>query len=165
MAKPVGPACNMECSYCYYLETERLYTHPHRFRMSDALLETYVRQYIAASPGPIVLFVWHGGEPTLAGLDFYRRAVELQKRYLPQCPSTDVFKPLKDQRQRTKTQSCAETGRDDVKPKRNWILKLRLDLGGDQLAVEAQSRVHVIPPESRDVAPLLEVRVDLPQQG
>jgi uncharacterized protein len=52
--------------------------------MSDALLETYVRQYIAASPGPVVLFVWHGGEPTLAGLDFYRHAVELQKHYLPQ---------------------------------------------------------------------------------
>ncbi|MFC2010007.1 anaerobic sulfatase maturase [Chloroflexota bacterium] len=84
MTKPVGPVCNLECSYCYYLETARLYTRPHRFRMSDALLETYVRQYIAASPGPVVLFVWHGGEPTLAGLDFYRHAVELQKRYLPQ---------------------------------------------------------------------------------
>jgi uncharacterized protein len=52
--------------------------------MSGALLETYICQYIAASPGPVVLFVWHGGEPTLAGLDFYRHAVELQKRYLPQ---------------------------------------------------------------------------------
>jgi uncharacterized protein len=84
MAKPVGPVCNLECSYCYYLETTRFYTHPHQFRMTDALLETYVRQYIATSPGPAVLFVWHGGEPTLAGLDFYRHAVELQKRYLPQ---------------------------------------------------------------------------------
>jgi len=84
MAKPVGPVCNMECSYCYYLETARFYTRPHRFRMSDSLLETYVRQYIAASPGPVVLFVWHGGEPTLTGLDFYRRVIELQKRYLPQ---------------------------------------------------------------------------------
>jgi uncharacterized protein len=84
MAKPVGPACNLECSYCYYLETTRLYPRPHQFRMSDALLETYIRQYISASPGPVVLFVWHGGEPTLAGLDFFRHAVELQKRYLPQ---------------------------------------------------------------------------------
>ena len=84
MAKPVGPVCNLECSYCYYLETERLYPLPHQFQMSDALLETYVRQYIAASPGPVVQFIWHGGEPMLAGLDFYRRAVELQKRYLPQ---------------------------------------------------------------------------------
>ena len=84
MAKPVGPACNLECSYCYYLETARLFSHPHQFRMLDDLLETYVCQYIAASPGPEVLFVWHGGEPTLAGLDFYRRAVELQQAYLPE---------------------------------------------------------------------------------
>ncbi len=84
MAKPVGPLCNLECSYCYYLETSRLYARPHQFRMPDALLETYVRQYIAASPGPVVQFVWHGGEPALAGLDFYRHAVELQRRYLPQ---------------------------------------------------------------------------------
>ncbi len=84
MAKPVGPACNLECSYCYYLETARLYAPPHQFRMSDALLEKYVRQYIETSPGPLVQFVWHGGEPTLAGLDYYRHAVELQKYYLPQ---------------------------------------------------------------------------------
>jgi uncharacterized protein len=84
MAKPVGPLCNLECSYCYYLETERFYKSSHQFRMSDSLLEMYVRQYIEASPGPIVQFTWHGGEPTLAGLDFYRIAVELQKRYLPE---------------------------------------------------------------------------------
>lgn len=84
MAKPVGPRCNLECSYCYYLETERFYHRPHQFHMPDSLLETYVRQYIKTSPGPVVQFTWHGGEPTLAGLDFYRLAVELQKRYLPQ---------------------------------------------------------------------------------
>jgi uncharacterized protein len=83
MAKPVGPVCNLECSYCYYLDTGRLYQHHHQFLMSDALLEKYVRGYIESSPGPTVSFVWHGGEPALAGLDFYRRAVELQKRYLP----------------------------------------------------------------------------------
>ena len=76
--------CNLECSYCYYLDTHGLYERPHQFIMSDELLEKYVRQYIEASPGPTVLFVWHGGEPTLAGLDFYRKAVELQKRHLPQ---------------------------------------------------------------------------------
>lgn len=83
MAKPVGPVCNLECSYCYYLGTAGLYARPHQFRMPDDLLETYVRQYIEASPGPIVHFVWHGGEPALAGLDFYRRAIALQRRYLP----------------------------------------------------------------------------------
>ncbi len=84
MAKPVGSHCNMECSYCYYLETGGLHKDRYPFRMSDSLLETYIRQYIEASPGPIVQFTWHGGEPTLAGLDFYRRTVELQKRYLPE---------------------------------------------------------------------------------
>ncbi|MCR3922993.1 MAG: anaerobic sulfatase maturase [Firmicutes bacterium] len=83
MAKPVGPQCNMECSYCYYLETERLSDRSHPFKMSDRLLERYIREYIEASPGPVVPFTWHGGEPTLAGLDFYRLAVELQKHYLP----------------------------------------------------------------------------------
>jgi uncharacterized protein len=83
MAKPVGPLCNLECSYCYYLETESFYKSLHQSRMSDSLLEMYIRQYIEASPGPMVQFTWHGGEPTLAGLDFYRLAVELQKRYLP----------------------------------------------------------------------------------
>ena len=84
MAKPAGPTCNLECRYCYYLETAHLFSHQNRFQMSDDILETYVRQYIAASSGPDVLFVWHGGEPTLAGLDFYQRAMELQKSYLPE---------------------------------------------------------------------------------
>jgi uncharacterized protein len=83
MAKPVGSACNLECSYCYYLRTGQNHEHSQSFKMPESLLEEYVRQYIEASPGPTVSFVWHGGEPTLAGLDFYRRAVEFQKRYLP----------------------------------------------------------------------------------
>lgn len=83
MAKPVGPRCNLACSYCYYLETEGMYGGARPPTMSLGLLETYIRQYIEASPGPVVAFTWHGGEPTLAGLDFYRAAVELQQRYLP----------------------------------------------------------------------------------
>jgi len=83
MAKPVGPRCNLSCSYCYYLETESANGSADPLRMSDNLLETYIRQYIEASPGPVVPFTWHGGEPTLAGLDFYRSAIELQHRYLP----------------------------------------------------------------------------------
>jgi uncharacterized protein len=80
MAKPVGSRCNMECSYCYYLDRPRA---PGLARMPDAVLGEYVRQYIEASLGPAIQFTWHGGEPTLAGLDFYRRAVELQRRHLP----------------------------------------------------------------------------------
>jgi uncharacterized protein len=83
MAKPVGPACNIACPYCYYAGTAGQYARPHRFRMSDEMLERYVRQFIEASPGPAVHFCWHGGEPTLAGLAFFRRALELQRAYLP----------------------------------------------------------------------------------
>lgn len=83
MAKPVGPACNLQCSYCYYLEKQHSYALPHHFRMSEAALESYIRQYIEASPGPTISFVWHGGEPVLAGIPFYQRALELQKKYLP----------------------------------------------------------------------------------
>ncbi len=83
MAKPVGPRCNLACSYCYYLETEDMYGGQLPPKMSDGLLEAYIRNYIGSSPGPVVSFVWHGGEPTLAGLDFYRKAVEMEKRYLP----------------------------------------------------------------------------------
>ncbi len=83
MAKPVGPVCNLECSYCYYLEKTSLFPRGEAFRMHPEVLETYISSFIAASPGPVVHFGWHGGEPTLAGLEFYRSVVELQRRYLP----------------------------------------------------------------------------------
>ncbi|WP_318374214.1 anaerobic sulfatase maturase [Enterobacter sp.] len=83
MAKPAGWRCNLACDYCFYLAKglEVLRDTCGQRHMSDKVLETYVRQYIAASPGPEVNFTWQGGEPTLAGLDFYRRAVALQQRY------------------------------------------------------------------------------------
>ena len=83
MAKPVGPVCNLDCRYCYYLGKAELFPSHERFRMSRDVLEAYVASFIASSPGPVVHFVWHGGEPTLAGVGFYRQAVELQRRYLP----------------------------------------------------------------------------------
>ncbi len=83
MAKPVGSRCNMRCRYCYYLEKWQYSSHKQQTRMSYDLLERLVRQTIETCPGPVVSFVWHGGEPTLAGLDFYKKAVELQKKYLP----------------------------------------------------------------------------------
>ena len=83
MAKPVGSRCNMQCGYCYYLNTKRS-EGMNQLRMTDELLERFIRQYIEASPGPDISFVWHGGEPALAGLDFYRLVVELQKKYLPE---------------------------------------------------------------------------------
>lgn len=81
MAKPGGPACNLDCDYCYYLEKGALYPGTSDFRMPDEVLETFVRKYIHAQPIPEVPFVWQGGEPTLLGLEFFRRVVALQKRY------------------------------------------------------------------------------------
>jgi uncharacterized protein len=80
MVKPRGPVCNLACQYCYYLKKDQLYPAAD-FRMSDALLEEYTRQYLAAQPSGEVTFAWQGGEPTLMGLDFYRKAVEFQARY------------------------------------------------------------------------------------
>ncbi len=83
MAKPVGPVCNLDCGYCYYLRKEELFPRGERFRMREEVLESYVRSYIAASPGPTVHFVWHGGEPTLLGTAFYEMALSFQERHLP----------------------------------------------------------------------------------
>ena len=83
MAKPVGSRCNMRCAYCYYLEKGKYSENKKQTRMSFDLLEKLIRQTIAASPGPTVSFTWHGGEPTLAGMDFYKKALELERKYLP----------------------------------------------------------------------------------
>ena len=83
MAKPVGSRCNMHCSYCYYLDKGKYSRHKEQKCMSPALLEQLIRQTIAANEGPVVSFTWHGGEPTLAGLPFYKKVIELEKRYLP----------------------------------------------------------------------------------
>jgi uncharacterized protein len=80
-AKPAGALCNLDCRYCYYLQKEQLYPESRSFRMDGELLENYIAQQIAISPGPEVLFSWHGGEPTILGLDYYRRVVELQRKH------------------------------------------------------------------------------------
>jgi uncharacterized protein len=81
MAKPTGPICNLDCRYCFYLEKERLYPGTSGWAMPEDVLETFVRDYIAAQDVPVVTFAWQGGEPTLLGLEFFRRVVELQRRY------------------------------------------------------------------------------------
>lgn len=82
MAKPTGSVCNIDCQYCFYLEKEKLYPDAKRnWRMSDEVLELYVKQYIEAQDVPAVSFAWQGGEPTLMGVDFFRRAVALQREY------------------------------------------------------------------------------------
>ncbi len=81
MLKPAGPSCNLNCTYCYYLEKKNLYLTEKDFRMSDDILEEFTKQYIESNEIPVVTFTWQGGEPTLMGLDFFRKAVELQKKY------------------------------------------------------------------------------------
>ena len=80
MAKPVGAACNLQCSYCYYLEKKRLYDASSQM-MSDEMLELFIREYIHSQTTLEVLFTWHGGEPLLRPISFYERALELQRRY------------------------------------------------------------------------------------
>jgi uncharacterized protein len=84
MAKPIGPICNLDCAYCYYLEKERLYPGAN-WRMASPTLETFVRQYIEAQPPTAeeVIFAWQGGEPTLLEPGFFEEVVALQQRYLP----------------------------------------------------------------------------------
>jgi len=81
MAKPFGPVCNLDCHYCYYLEKEKMYDTSGRFKMNEQVLEKYIDEYIASQNVPVVQFVWHGGEPTMLGMDFYKRALDLQNQY------------------------------------------------------------------------------------
>lgn len=81
LTKPIGPICNLDCTYCFYLEKERLYPDQTRWRMSDDVLEAYIRQYIEAQSVPEISFAWQGGEPTLLGVDYFRKVVALQRRY------------------------------------------------------------------------------------
>jgi len=81
MTKPIGPICNLDCKYCFYLEKEKLYPGTKTWAMPDEVLEQYVQQYIAAQPGDEIHFAWQGGEPTLLGLDFFRTVVDLQQRH------------------------------------------------------------------------------------
>ncbi|MFZ2286310.1 MAG: anaerobic sulfatase-maturation protein [Bacteroidales bacterium] len=81
MVKPLGSACNLNCAYCYYLDKAPVIYENRQIKMSFKILEEYIRQYIEANKVPEVTFVWHGGEPLMAGLEFYRKAIELQKKY------------------------------------------------------------------------------------
>ena len=80
LIKPVGSVCNLRCKYCYYLDKSTLYEY-HQPKMDDNLLELFVKQYIDANDVSEITFNWHGGEPLLAGLDFYRKAINLQQKY------------------------------------------------------------------------------------
>jgi uncharacterized protein len=81
MVKPAGPLCNLNCTYCYYLGKKNLYSGTNKFRLKEELLEDFIRQYIDAVQTPVVTFVWQGGEPTLLGLDYFRKVIDLQRKY------------------------------------------------------------------------------------
>jgi len=81
MLKPAGAHCNLACKYCYYLEKNKLYPTAQRHLMSNEMLEQFTREYIEAQTMNQVLFTWHGGEPLLRSIDFYRKALSLQQKY------------------------------------------------------------------------------------
>jgi uncharacterized protein len=81
MLKPAGAVCNLRCKYCYYLEKKDLYPHAGKYLMSEELLEEFTRQYLESQTMNEVLFTWHGGETLMRNIGFYRKAVELQKKY------------------------------------------------------------------------------------
>jgi len=82
MAKPAGARCNLDCTYCYYLEKERLYpADPQRWLMDDRTLETFISQYIYTGTQPVVEFIWHGGEPLLRNRDFFGKVIALQQKH------------------------------------------------------------------------------------
>lgn len=81
MAKAIGPICNLDCKYCFYLEKEQFYPDNEKWKMSEDRLESFVRDYIAAQPGQEVSFAFQGGEPTLLGVNYFRKVVEFQKKH------------------------------------------------------------------------------------
>lgn len=81
MTKAIGPICNLNCQYCFYLEKKKLFPANENFKMSDEVLESYIRQYIEDQSAPDISFAWQGGEPTLLGVDFFRKALVIQQKY------------------------------------------------------------------------------------
>src|SRR5690606_37726826 len=81
MAKPAGPICNLDCKYCFYLEKENLYPSNKNFIMTLNVLESFIKQKIEAHNTDVVSFAWQGGEPTLHGVDYFKKVVEIQTKY------------------------------------------------------------------------------------
>jgi uncharacterized protein len=93
LAKPTGAICNLDCKYCFFLSKERLYPNS-TFRMSDELLEAFIRQQLEGQTGPTVTIAWQGGEPTLMGVDFFRRSIDVERRYAAERPGLRVENTL-----------------------------------------------------------------------
>lgn len=81
IAKPIGPLCNLDCKYCFYLEKEKMYPDTKDWAMSDKILESFIKQYIETQSVQDINFTWQGGEPTLLGVEYFKKVIELQKKY------------------------------------------------------------------------------------
>jgi len=81
MAKPIGPVCNLNCQYCYYLEKAKLYEGKKTLRLEGETLEKFIREYIESQDVPVVSFVWQGGEPAMLGVEYFQKVVEIQNKY------------------------------------------------------------------------------------
>ncbi len=91
MTKPIGPICNLDCKYCFYLEKEKLYGDERSWKMADDVLEEYIKQYIQSQTVPEISFAWQGGEPTLLGVNYFRKVIELQQKYAGGKPITNAL--------------------------------------------------------------------------
>ena len=91
LSKPTGAVCNLNCKYCFFLTKEKLYPGS-SFRMSDEVLESYIQQYINSQPGPEITIAWQGGEPTLMGIGFFKKSIELEKKYKK--PGTHILNTM-----------------------------------------------------------------------
>jgi uncharacterized protein len=118
VAKPIGPMCNLNCEYCFYLEKQVLFGAGEKYRMSDKILSAFITKYVKSQPTPVVEFVWQGGEPTLLGIDFFKKVIELQRPFA---------------RQKTITNSLQTNGTlltdewCDFLKKRNFMVGISLD--------------------------------------
>lgn len=81
LTKPIGSICNLDCKYCFYLEKEVLYPDTSKWTMADDVIDSYICQYIEQQDTDIIHFAWQGGEPTLLGVDYFRKVITLQSRY------------------------------------------------------------------------------------
>ena len=94
LAKPTGPLCNLDCGYCFYTEKESLFSGQPTYRMSDEVLETFIKKYIESQHSPEVPFVWQGGEPTLIGLDFYKKVIKFSPNMRRIKSLKTLYKPM-----------------------------------------------------------------------
>ena len=92
LAKPIGPICNLDCKYCFYLEKEKLYQDEKSWKMDPELLERYIQSYIEAQDTPRIDFAWQGGEPTLLGIDFFKQVLAFQEKHCP--PNKRIYNAL-----------------------------------------------------------------------